>query len=98
MKTSVVAIDPDILNFIQTSQWRFAKTMPQWPHEYVVREWRPDKERVFRRFVVTIREHGYDAKFGRVTYRYLDIDGWKYWTMDETVEETDLINRASVSL
>jgi len=88
--------DSEILEFIQTSQWRFAKTMPQWPHEYVVREWRPDKDSVFERLVMKIRERGYNEKFGKTTYRYLAVDGWKYWTMGESVNETIIINRARV--
>lgn len=88
------AIDPAVMEFIQTSQWRFAKTMPHIPHEYVVREWRPDQDSVFEQFVMLIRERGYDAQFGKTTYRYLDIDGWKYWTMGEPLNETTLINRA----
>jgi endo-alpha-1,4-polygalactosaminidase (GH114 family) len=91
-----VIIDPDILEFIQTSQWRFAKTMPEHPHEYVVRSWRPDKEPVFERFVMVIREKGYDARFLDATYRYLEIDGWKYWTMGDELNETVIINRAKV--
>jgi endo-alpha-1,4-polygalactosaminidase (GH114 family) len=71
--------------------------MPQWPHEYVVRNWRPDKEPVFERFVMHIRDHGYDAPFlDHATYRYLEIDGWKYWTMGEALNETTIINRAKV--
>jgi hypothetical protein len=31
---------------------------------------------------------------GGRTYRYLKVGDYQYWTMDETLEETDLINRA----
>lgn len=89
-------IDLKILDFIQTSQWRFAKTMPEIPHEYVVRNWRPDKEPIFERFVMLIRKRGYDAKFFDTTYRYLEIASWKYWTMGDPVKETGLINRAKI--
>ena len=93
----MVQIDLDILEFIKTSRWRFAKTMPQWPHEYVVRNWRPEKEKVFERFIMVIRDQGYDAPFlDDATYRYLEIDGWKYWTMGEAPNETTIINRARV--
>ena len=90
---SIITIAPEILDFIHTAQWRFAKTMPQCPHEYVVREWWPDQEQVFERLVMLIREHGYDAQFAGRTYRYLDIDGWQYWTMGAPLEETTIINR-----
>jgi len=89
-------INPDIFEFIKTSRWHFAKTMLQWPHEYVVRNWRPDEEPVFERFVMLIRDQGYDAPFLDATYRYLEIDGWKYWTMGEAPDETTIINRAKV--
>lgn len=92
----MVTIDPEILDFIRTSQWRFAKTMPQCPHEYVVRQWRPDEETVFERLVMLIRERGYDDKFFDSTYRYLQIGGWKYWTMGAPLNETTVINRAKI--
>lgn len=90
-------IDPDILDFIQTSHWRFAKTMPEHPHEYIVRSWQPDHDAVFMRLVMLIHDQGYDGQFYIATYRYLDIDGWKYWTMDQILAETTLINRAKVA-
>ena len=93
------AVAPEILDFINTSRWCFAKTMPQWPHEYVVRDWQPDKEPAFERFVTLIRDHGYDAPFlDGATYRYLAIGEWKYWTMGEAPNETTLINRAKVTV
>jgi hypothetical protein len=93
---NVTTMDPEILDFIKTSQWCFAKTMPQCPHEYVIRKWRPDKEPVFERFVMIICKRGYDARFMDATYRYLEIDGWKYWTMGAVLNETIVINRAEV--
>ena len=29
----------------------FVNTMPQWPHAYIVRQWRPDPESEFEAFV-----------------------------------------------
>jgi len=69
----------EIIDIINTSRSCFAKTMPQWPHEYVVRAWRPDKEPVFERFVILIHDQGFDSPFlDGATYRYLVIGGWKY--------------------
>lgn len=31
-----------------------------------------------------------------ITHTYLELDGWQYWTMDEAVAETTLINRCRV--
>jgi hypothetical protein len=41
--------------FIGRAPWRFAKTMPDQPHEYTVRGETPDEE--FHWFVLYIREH-----------------------------------------
>ena len=52
---------------------------------------------MFERFAMLIRDQGYDAPFlGNATYRYLEIDGWKYWTMGDQPAETIIINRAKV--
>ena len=93
----MATLDPEIIEFITTSHWRFAKTMPQWPHEYVVRSWAPDKDPVFQRFVILIRKQGYDAPFLAANYRYLEVGDWKYWTMGEPPEDTTIINRAKVT-
>ena len=39
-------------------RWQFAKTMPEWPHEYTVREWRPDLAEDFFEFAEPIRRDG----------------------------------------
>ena len=83
---------------------QFARTMPQMPHEYTLREKAPD-EKLFERVVLYIRQAGYKANFGSVTYTYLDVDGWKYWTMGAPLGPTGrfdpqihtiLINRAKL--
>lgn len=87
--------------FIAGSGWVFAKTMPQWPHEYTVRDLTsPDargstclSHESFEWFVHLIRSEGYQARWGRYNNTYLEIDGWKYWTMGAAPEETTIINR-----
>jgi hypothetical protein len=80
--------------FIARAPWRFAKTMPHMPHEYTVRGETADEE--FEWFVRFIRGHGYRAEFGGRCYTYLELDGWKYWTMGAPVGATTIINRAEV--
>ena len=29
---------PDLRTFVDEQEWTFAKTMPEWPHEYIVRD------------------------------------------------------------
>jgi hypothetical protein len=90
----------DARAYIAEVRWQFAKTMPQWPHEYTVRKWRPDLERDFLEFVVLIRRDGIvkpwprDAATPRYRLTYLELDGWEYWSMGAPVPETTVINRA----
>jgi len=76
--------------------------MPQWPHEYSVREWRPDLDDVFFAFVSLIHSDGVvkswprDSATPKYHHRYLEIDGWDYWTMEDHVEDNILINRARI--
>ena len=79
-------------------RWRYARTMPQWPHEYTVRRFNDPQEQqdLFEEAVKFIRSHGESRIFaptGRSSI-YLDVDGRQYWTMGAPVEETIIINRA----
>lgn len=80
-------------SFIAARRWQFARTMPDNPHWYTVRKWFPEGEESFEEFVRLIREHGDDEVFGGRTYRYLDFDGFHYWTMGAPIAETTVINR-----
>ena len=82
--------------FIAKAPWTFAKTMPENPHDYTVRGQTPDDE--FEQVVQLIRDHGYKRRFGRTTYTYLDVDGWRHWTMGAPLEQTTIINRAIVEV
>ena len=85
--------------YVATVRWQFAKTMPQWPHEYTVRKWRPDLEDQFEQFATLIRHEGIvkpwpaDSPTPRYHHTYLELDGWSYWTMGEPIPETEVINR-----
>jgi len=81
-----------LTNFIEIEKWTYAKTMPEWPHEYIVRE-RVD-EALFVELVLHIRKHGYEGKFYSRKMVYFDQDGYTYWTMGSQIEVTIIINRA----
>ncbi len=93
----------DARAYIAQVRWQFAKTMPQWPHEYTVREWRPDLNREFAAFVDLIRTEGIakpwprDSATPRYHHPYLEVDGWEYWSMGAPIPETTVINRARPS-
>ena len=77
--------------FVDSEEWTFAKTMPEWPHEYLVRD-RVD-EQLFVALVRHIREHGIEGRFYQRLLIYFPQDGLLYWTMGEPVVETTIINR-----
>ena len=86
-----IAMSDALREFIDSSQWTFAKTMPEWPHEYIVRE-RVD-ENLFVQLVRHIRACGYEGNFYRKSITYYDDGGLVYWTMGAPIEETTIINR-----
>ena len=81
----------DLRRFVDSERWTFAKTMPAWPHEYLVRE-RVDRD-LFMRLVVHIRANGYEGRCYQRAITYYEEDGLVYWTMGAPVEETTIINR-----
>ena len=88
--------------YVSAVRWQFARTLPQWPHEYTLRRWRENLAQEFDAFVRLIRTEGTVKPWPRGSARpryhhhYLEIDEWQYWTMGEPVEETILINRCRV--
>jgi hypothetical protein len=75
--------------------FRFAKTMPKYPHWYTLRkEWNDDV--LFDKVVIFIRKNGYKVAWGNREYIYFDVNGFHYWTMGSPVEKTILINKAEI--
>lgn len=62
------------------------------PHEYTVRAGLKDDE-MFCRVANTIYELGYDGSYLKRSWRYLDLDGYRYFAVDYRIAETTLINR-----
>jgi hypothetical protein len=77
--------------FVESEQWTFAKTIPEWPHEYLVRD-RVDPS-LFEELIHHIRRHGSKGRFYQRTLIYFADDGLLYWTMGEPIEVTTIINR-----
>ena len=90
--------EDEFRKFIESRHWCFAKTMPQWPHEYTVRKFEDpnNQQALFEQAVVFIRTYGERRTFEptRKSSVYFDIDGRQYWTMGAPIEETVIINRA----
>jgi hypothetical protein len=82
----------ELKEFINNTQWTFAKTYAaSWPHHYIVRK-RVD-ESLFVKMVQHIRHFGYEGRFYKMKIIYFDEDGLVYWTMGEPIDKTTIINR-----
>ena len=88
-------LSKDLIDFIEESSWTFAKTMPDWPHWYIVRS--DENTETFARLVTFIRENGEPQAFYSSNYIYFEHDGMLYWTMGSMVEKTEVINRCDVN-
>ena len=72
----------------------FARTMPQWPHEYILRKnW--TSEIPWENVVQFLRDDGVTGWFGeaRAKRKYWRYAGKRYWTMGDTLAGATLINR-----
>jgi len=88
---SMQGFPDDVRAFVDRERWTFAKTMPEWPHEYLVRD-RVD-EGLFVRLVEHIRAHGREGRFYQRAITYYGEAGMVYWTMGAPLAETTIINR-----
>ncbi len=82
---------------IARCEWKFAKTMPFAPHEYIVRDKCPLTDEEFVYFVDMQRRFGVKERWDKYNNPYLYIDDYKYWTMGAPYDETTVINRAKAS-
>ena len=91
--------------YIETVRWKFASTMPDWPHEYTVKAWRPEMTAEFEAFCQLIADEGFVEPWppapAKPIYHnhYLVIGDHKYWAMGphgdlDPVHEMTVINRA----
>ena len=78
-------------SYRDSCRWQAAKSGP--PHEYTIRDRRPEADEDFERAAAGIREFGYSRAFYRNLYTYFDLDGLKYWTMGDPLAETTVLNR-----
>lgn len=82
--------------YIQSVRWQYAKTYVTAPHEYTVLDWKPESKQQMIDFADFILANGYKEQFYSKTYTVLQIDEFKYWSMDFPTENTNLINRTFI--
>ena len=92
--------ESEVLEFIGRQDWTFARTMPQWPHWYIVRD-RVCNDEMFNSFVMYVHRHGELGTRcdGRFTRKYMRAGDYYYWTMDPPTfpaNFTELVNRAKI--
>jgi hypothetical protein len=72
--------DYDPRPYIAAHEWRYAKTRPANPHEYVVLVASTDPYEHLK-FLEWLRRHGSIENWGGREYRYQEVDGWRYWAL-----------------
>ncbi len=84
----------DVRHFVESTAWTFAKTYAAtWPHEYVVEN--SENAPMILALARHIFEHEVDGRFYSQVRKYHHEGGKVYWSMDDTAEETGLINRCN---
>ena len=84
-----------ILRTLEQAAFKFAKTMPEYPHSYTLRQtWQ--NQALFEATVQYIRNHCTIEYFFGKPYQMLYLNGFKYWTMGAPLDATILINRAKI--
>lgn len=90
--------------YIESVRWQYATTMPQWPHEYTIKDWRPELSRQLEAFCRLLRSEGVlrpwpeESPHPRYRNYYLVIDDHKYWALgpngdQDPTEGMTVINR-----
>ncbi len=78
----------DLNEFIRNSGWIFAKTYADtWPHEYIVKE--KVDSLLFEKFADYIENYGYWGHFYNTKQKYMDLDDFTYWHMDNIINRCD---------
>ena len=90
--TRLRLLPAELVANLEAALYEYASTMGGLPHYYTLRRKWEDK-RQFRWTVKEMRKHEVVRPFYSRKQRYLDVNGFQYWTMDDKVRDTTLINR-----
>lgn len=81
--------------FEAESTWVFAKSMPKFPHYYIVRE-KINNDQLFNEIVDSLRKNGQPRRWHGREFIYFDAGRYTYWTMGADISDTRIINRAEI--
>jgi hypothetical protein len=82
-------VSPEILQHLAAAPWR--DTMHVQYHQYIMQDKDPW---LLQEIASLIRQHGYSRRFGQWLYRYVHIDGYKYWTIQDCLNREPLPQEA----
>lgn len=74
-----------VKGMIQEQTWK--KTEYIRPHEYIVDKWNPILFTAVKALIIT---QGYWKYFFKSKYRYINIDGYKYWVIENILNREKL--------
>ena len=80
--------------YIKAMDWRFARSMPQWPHWYVFRE--DGSAREFDFIARLLKKFGYEDIWGRRKDSYMLIGRFKYWVIEDVLNRAEPLSNAEV--
>ena len=90
----------NLVDALVSARYSVASTMPYVPHHYtVLRDWdgtdgRHDAD-TFRQVAYLVTERGVRRRYYSMVNPYLEVNGYKYWTMDDDPADVTLVNRAA---
>lgn len=89
--------EQEAIEIIERFNWKFARSMPQIPHEYTVKN-KADKRdsEDYEKLYTYIFDNHYIRYFFRKPYKYCDIGEYSYWILTDDITESIIINRAKI--
>lgn len=92
-KAAHLRLNPEIVGAaLLAHDWRFARTMPQYPHWYTLRKnWTGPMP--WENVVQFLRDDGRRGRFNGRRNTYWTFQGMRYWSMGAPLGITILINR-----
>jgi hypothetical protein len=81
----MIPVTPTLYERLRLAPWH--RTNHIQPHSYIV-EW--EAPALYQEMQALITAHGYDVEFRGFTYRYVHLDGFKYWTVPPVLSREPL--------